>query len=139
MLSVCVDDALRRSGVVHRSGGEAVAGFGGPFDASVSNELLEGGADGRVSRRGALADLSLRERLVGIGEDLDDTLLSGARCRHGFVRPLPAKPQGGPLTVADCQPNRNWIPLCLVISHYLKLKEAANVLGVNGFELRHGE
>ena len=26
---------------------------------------------------------------------------------------------------SDCQPNRNWIPLCLVISHYLKLKEAA--------------
>ena len=99
MLSVCVDDAVRCRRVVHRSGGEAVAGFGGSFDASVSNELSEGGADGRVSRRGACADLSLRERLVGFGEDLDDPLLSGLRRRHGLDRHLPAKPQRRPLTV----------------------------------------
>ena len=85
--------------VVHCNGGEAVTGFGGPFDVSVSDESLEGGADGRVSHRGAFSDLSLRERLLGFGEYLDDTLLSGLRCRHGLDRSLPAQAQGGPLTV----------------------------------------
>ena len=99
MLSVCADDGLWRSRVVHRSGGEAVAGFGGPFDASCADELLEGGADGRVSSRDAFADLSLRERFFGFGEDVDDTLLSGLLLRHGFVGNLPAQAQSRPLTV----------------------------------------
>ena len=99
MLSVGVDDGLWRRRVVHCSSGEAVAGFGGPFDASFADEFLEGGADGGVSSRGAFADLGLRERLFGIGEDLDDTLLSGLLLRHGFVRNWPAQAKGGPLTV----------------------------------------
>ena len=99
MLSVCADDGLWRRRVVPCGGGEAVAGFGGAFDASLADEFLEGGADRRVSSRGAFADLSLRERLFGVGEDLDDTLLSGLVLRHGFVRNLAAQAQGGPLPV----------------------------------------
>ena len=56
---------------------DTVAAFGVVLDASLAHELREDGADGGVPGRGALADLALRERVLGIGEHLDDALFGG--------------------------------------------------------------
>ena len=62
---------------------------------ALGGDLRDGGEPGR----GALADLALRERGLGVGEYLDDALLRGFVVRRIVVGGVLAQPQGGPLAV----------------------------------------
>ena len=80
-------------------GGDPVATVVGVLDVPLAHECREEGADGRVPGRGALADLALGERLLGVGEHRDDALLGGVAVRRIVVCGVVAQPQGGALAV----------------------------------------
>ena len=88
-----------RGAVVRCGVDDLVAARGVVLDASLAHEFPEDSADGGVSGRGALADLALRERGLGVGEHLDDALLRGVVLRGIVVGGVVAQPQGDPLAV----------------------------------------
>ena len=90
---------VRRSPFPRCGVDDPVAARGVVLDVSIANEFREDGGDGGVSGRGALADLALRERGLGVGEYLDDALLRGVVVRRIVVCGVLAQPQGGPLAV----------------------------------------
>ena len=83
----------------HSLTGKAVSASRGLLHAVLAHQLPESGRNGFGSGRGALADLTLRERLVGIREHLDDALLGGFGLRRGLIGHLPPQPQGGSLAL----------------------------------------
>ena len=76
---------VRRSPFPRCGVDDPVAARGVVLDVSIANEFREDGGDGGVSGRGALADLALRERGLGVGEYLDDALLRGVVVRRIVV------------------------------------------------------
>ena len=80
-------------------GGDAISAFGCALDAAFADEALQRLGDGCGPGCGAFADLTLRERRLGVGERLEDALFGGFGSRRGIGGLDLAQPQGGPLAV----------------------------------------
>ena len=94
-----IGGVVRRGPCVRCGGDDAVAARGVVLDASLAHEFSKDGADGGVPGRGAFADLALRERLLGVGEHLDDALFGSVGMRRLVACGVVTQPQGGGVAV----------------------------------------
>ena len=79
---------------------EAVSALGGVLDPVFAGQRAQGGHDGGCARGGALADLTLGERRLGVGEDLKHALFGRLTPRDRLLVRGLAETQGEPLAIA---------------------------------------